>query len=555
MADLAESTTEPESRLAECVQAILHDAEFPALSRQIKDIMEALREEDSAAHRLAMVVLQDYSLTLKVLRLANSPQYNRSQASVESVSHAIVILGVRTVRAVASTLSQFDSYEKRSHALKQLVLLSMLTAHHAKAVVDVLGLENPEEVQLCAMYRNLGEILIACHFPEEYQAMLADEASGRPLSNACFRAMHFYFEELAQAVGAQWKLPPVIFEGMSRTERPANVQQAAIAFAHDLSTLVYRRGVERGGTRLQLLMLRYSPWLTLNDDKINRILNAGIKNTRSLFESVSLGPADLRLSQSEPSFATTRVVAGSAEGARPTVPVASVDEVDAHLAAIEVELANFGPGAMDTIVDLAMKALYATGAFDRVLFALVSPDRKELTGKLVLGESGAELLRAFKFPLSLRGGPIALSLMRQSPLLVDRQRRPSPPELSAAESLGAATFAVYPISNDTEVVAAFYVDATQARPASFKSPDAVIKRTCEQLSRGYVLLGRFGDRVWTADEKTKVVLRILSGENIGLISRETRVPVRELEQWKKDFIDAGAAQLNVNPDASGLRGR
>lgn len=557
MADLAEVAPQPESRLAECVEAVLSDAEFPALSRHIQDIMEALREEDAPAHRLALVVLQDYSLTLKVLRLANSPQYNRSRTPVESVSHAIIILGVRTVRAVASTLLLFDHYEKRSHVLKQLVLLSMLTAKHAGALVEVLALENAEEVQLSAMYRNLGEILIACHFPDEYQEMLADEARGRSLSNACFRVMRFHFEELAQAVGTHWQLPPVIFEGMARTERPASVEQAAVAFSTDLTTLVYRRGVERGGTRLQLLMLRYSPWLTLNDEKIGRILDASIKRTRALFEAVNLSPADLQLRQGAeaPADAASAASTSGAGDARPVQRAATREEIDALVAEIELEITNFGPGAIDLIIELGMKTFYATGAFDRVLFAVVSTDRKELAGRFVVGDNGATLLKQFRFPLSLRGGPIALCVMRQTPLLVDRQRKPSPPELAAAETLGAQAFSVYPVSNDTDVMACFYADHTSARTGGSPSPDAVVKRVCELVSRAYILLGRFGDRVWTADEKTKVVLRILSGENVGVISRETRVPVRELDQWKKDFIDAGAAQLKDNPDTSGAKGR
>lgn len=555
MSEVAELIPQPDSRLAECVNAVLGDAEFPTLSRHIQDIMEALREEEAPAQRLALVVLRDYSLTLKVLRLANSPQYNRSRAPVESVSHAIVILGVRTVRAVASTLLLFDHYEKRSLALKQLVLLSMLTAHHASAVVEVLALEDAEEVQLCAMYRNLGEILIACHYPAEYQEMLADEARGRSLSNACFRVMRFYFEELAQAVGQQWQLPPVIFDGLARTERPANPQQAAVAFAHDLTTLVYRRGVERGGTRLQLLMLRYSPWLTLNDEKIGRILDAGLKRTKALFESVALTTNDLKLRQG--AEAAVGVSAHDlAQAGSPSAPRAAThEELDNLLKEMDAEIASFGPGVVDLVVELGMKALLATGAFDRVVFALVSADRRELVGKLVLGDQGASLLKQFRMPLSLRGGPIALSVMRQTSLVVERQRKPSPPELAAAEAFGAVSFSVHPVSNDTEVVGCLYVDATSQRPPGSSATDLVVKRVVELVSRAYVLLGRFGDRVWTADDKTKVVLRMLSGENVGVISRETRVPVRELDQWKKEFIDAGAAQLNQGNDAPGAKAR
>jgi HD-like signal output (HDOD) protein len=51
--------------------------------------------------------MEDYALTVNVLRMANSFAYNRSNHAIENVSHAIVVLGMDTVRKLASTLVYF----------------------------------------------------------------------------------------------------------------------------------------------------------------------------------------------------------------------------------------------------------------------------------------------------------------------------------------------------------------------------------------------------------------------------------------------------------------
>jgi hypothetical protein len=44
---------------------------------------------------------------------------------------------------------------------------------------------------------------------------------------------------------------------------------------------------------------------------------------------------------------------------------------------------------------------------------------------------------------------------------------------------------------------------------------------------------------WSARAKTEIVLRLLKGEEIGTVSRETQVPVHELERWRRIFLEGG----------------
>lgn len=53
---------------------------------------------------------------------------------------------------------------------------------------------------------------------------------------------------------------------------------------------------------------------------------------------------------------------------------------------------------------------------------------------------------------------------------------------------------------------------------------------------------------WSVQRKQEVVLRLLRGEPLGQVSRETQVPVHELEIWHRRFLDAGQRGLRTKAD-------
>ena len=53
---------------------------------------------------------------------------------------------------------------------------------------------------------------------------------------------------------------------------------------------------------------------------------------------------------------------------------------------------------------------------------------------------------------------------------------------------------------------------------------------------------------WSAKRKQEVVLRLLRGESLDALSRETGQPASVLSQWREDFLEAGLAGLKRRTD-------
>ncbi len=53
---------------------------------------------------------------------------------------------------------------------------------------------------------------------------------------------------------------------------------------------------------------------------------------------------------------------------------------------------------------------------------------------------------------------------------------------------------------------------------------------------------------WSAKRKQEVVLRLLRGESLDALSRETGQTAATLSQWRDDFLEAGLAGLKRRTD-------
>src|SRR5688572_33232899 len=60
---------------------------------------------------------------------------------------------------------------------------------------------------------------------------------------------------------------------------------------------------------------------------------------------------------------------------------------------------------------------------------------------------------------------------------------------------------------------------------------------------------------WSAHKKTELILRLLRGEPVDAVARESQVPAHELEEWRRVFLDSGTQGLKkrIDPDDRELR--
>ena len=53
---------------------------------------------------------------------------------------------------------------------------------------------------------------------------------------------------------------------------------------------------------------------------------------------------------------------------------------------------------------------------------------------------------------------------------------------------------------------------------------------------------------WSVPRKQAVVLRLLRGDSLDQVSRETQIPAHELETWQRRFLEGGQRGLRTKGD-------
>ena len=96
---------------------------MPIFGHTVQRIISVAEDDDASANQLAQVVLQDASMTTRVLKLVNTTYYKTREESISTISRAVVLLGFDTVRNMCLSISLVDAFVRgnaRDHLTYEL---------------------------------------------------------------------------------------------------------------------------------------------------------------------------------------------------------------------------------------------------------------------------------------------------------------------------------------------------------------------------------------------------------------------------------------------------
>jgi HD-like signal output (HDOD) protein len=454
----------PTDKLPEFLAEIAGVAEFPALSRSIEQVLLKV-EEDASVQHITNVILKDYSLTLRILRTANSTLHNRSGRQIRSISHAVTLLGVEAVRDMATGVVLLEHFRKRSPGLKELILLSLLTANHAREGADCVGYPKREEAYLCGMFRNLGEVLVACYHPRGYAAVLLRAQEDRmPVAQACSEILGFQYDQAALAVATNWGIPESVRECMNdrvvRLRRPPSTEaerlQTLTHFAHKLTTAVYRRESNAARASLNLLLQSLGPVLGLTHDLVKSIVERGLAESSEVFQAMNVPLDHLRLKRQTEIALEEIDEEPPAEGGldNDTEP----ETFATLLRDVTQQVDRGSPDDLGAITMMVMEAIYRGGPFDRVMFALLDESDHRLTGIIGFGEGIDKLIKNFDFPAAGASGPVGAAVLKRSDVFVSGPRDRLFEGSRFSQVVGEPQYGLYPLVAGGAVAGCLYFD-------------------------------------------------------------------------------------------------
>jgi eukaryotic-like serine/threonine-protein kinase len=495
-----------------------HKSDFPTFSHCIMEINQKASAKErnfTSASQIANVIIKDYALTSKLLKLVNSALYGSFGEEVTTVSRAVVILGFEQVKFAALSLMLFDHLQNTSQKaeLQDAAVSSFMSAVIAKDLAEKMRVHSTEEAFICAMLHRLGKHLVIFYFPEEYEQIkrvLAQKAMDE--NSACRAVLGLSYDEIGSGIAKVWKFPDKIVRSMQSTtqekvEKPESEEdllQVLSAFSNELCQILGGPGGEEGGKAVQALFSRYEESVPASKGKVSDLLDAAMEKMEAYGEILNIKAGKNRFlaqverfSKAEKSEvekqaanAATREILENEfyrslqveqpkqihhEADPDTVLLNGIQEITTTL------LEEF---EINDVMTMILETMYRGFRFHHVVFCLLDKRRTSVTARLGFGENMDRILEEFQFPVNSKSADVFnLALSHEKDLGIENSSDPriqkGLPEWYL-KCLSAPAFVICPIVVTGAPVGLIYADRNTAGKVLTGNQIKYMKTLCNQ---------------------------------------------------------------------------
>ncbi len=143
---------------------------FPQVAIRLLDV---LSKEEAAMKQIVGLVRLDAAFGAELLRLANSAVFG-FRHQIDSISHAVTLIGTERVRALAMTVA-VGAYGRKAFsiaALKQCWHHSLATAFLTEELATLCSI-NRDRAYTAGLLRDIGRLGLLVGYPVEYSNLIA----------------------------------------------------------------------------------------------------------------------------------------------------------------------------------------------------------------------------------------------------------------------------------------------------------------------------------------------------------------------------------------------
>jgi HD-like signal output (HDOD) protein len=167
----------------------------------------------------------DVGISAKILQLVNSAFFGIAHC-ITNVEHAVIYLGVNTIRSLVLSLEIFRVFEPETtlvgFCLEELHAHARLVSHIAARLPVPKHLA--EITMAAGMLHDVGKLVLAWKLPERFCKLLAQAAEERcPLYKVEEREYGFSHAEIGGYLLGLWGLPYVLVEAVALHHSPTRV--------------------------------------------------------------------------------------------------------------------------------------------------------------------------------------------------------------------------------------------------------------------------------------------------------------------------------------------
>ena len=207
-------------------------AELPPFSPVLSKLLATLAMEDVSFAKLAALIERDTVMSGNVMKLVNSAAYAR-RGPISSIAHGISVLGLTKLRnlilGLSITRTMRSSKAAAGWSQANFNMHSVATAVLADQVAQHVSVNYPEGAFIAGLFHDLGRLLIAVAFSDEYPTIHQRFLEGGKTLSECEReVIGIAHAEITALALTEWNLPAPIRSAAEFHHDPfANPQREA----------------------------------------------------------------------------------------------------------------------------------------------------------------------------------------------------------------------------------------------------------------------------------------------------------------------------------------
>ncbi|MEN6630433.1 MAG: HDOD domain-containing protein [Sulfuricella sp.] len=484
-----------QSTLEFLVRRMRHKSDFPALSESVSAINRIAASETESINKLSNLILRDFALTYKILKMVNTAFYKSyGGGTISTISRAVIILGFDAVRNIAITLILFEHLQNKSHAaqLKDEFLRNLFSAILARNIAARQGEKDPEEVFVCALFHNLGRLLSMFYFPEEANAVIkimAQKECSEDVASA--QVLDISYEEMGIGIARMWGFPEQISNSMRkltsdivRAPKTAMDKLRIIAgFSSELCDSIARTPLSDKNKAVRKITAHFGDHMPIAEKHLHPVLE---KSLDEITQYASTVRTSLQQSQFGKQVAlwvgrdvrtevetaplddiTEGVVLAQATLLEPAESRPNADDARAILTAGIQDISNslVDNCSLNDILRMILETMYRSMGFQHVLLCIKDGKQNVMQGRFGFGADINPMAKNFKFPLSYSADVFHAAISKGVDILIsdinDPKIKPHIPDWYR-KTIASQTFLLFPLNIKNVPVALIYADKERA---------------------------------------------------------------------------------------------
>lgn len=439
----------------------ISEQEMPALCSTVRELEKLAKDDVSSLTRLGRSVMHDNALTSRILRVANSATYNKGISQVTTVSRAAVVLGFDTIRNICITaklLSNLLENKNLSQSVYERLLKLMAQSFHGAMIARMILSDRDEslreEVFIATLLYHIGESAfwsMGGAKTDELDSKLAKEQDTVAQLNLVRQELGASFNQITQGIARSWGLGELLQKSLvNPDDRMPEIR--AVFIADKIAQLLTATSLD--SEQLNKRLQQCAEIMGISTDALNdklhhcnqvthklaheygaRVLLEFIPNTQKVFETLA-SPSQL---VREPDLKIQM------QKLRELTPFA-------------IEKTDF-----NTIIQTTLEGILNGVGVDRCGMFLLSPNRQQLHGRIMLGDDAEKIKNILSIDISQEKSAFKTCIeSSQSQWIDSLEQSNNADKVSHSDPfislLSASGYIIAPIKVDKKVLGLFYAD-------------------------------------------------------------------------------------------------